>query len=43
MMFGGYQKIEGGFVDEALADLTNGAPDRYYLDSDEIKDMLNSG
>jgi hypothetical protein len=43
MMFGGYHKIEGGFVDEALADLTNGAPDRYYLDSDEIKDMLNSG
>ena len=30
-MYGNYKNIEGGLVDAALADLTNGAPYRFDL------------
>lgn len=30
-MYGSYPRIEGGLVDAAFEDLTNGAPDRYDL------------
>jgi Calpain family cysteine protease len=42
-MYGSYPTIEGGLVDEALADLTNGAPYRYDLTDPEVKKMYNSG
>ena len=42
-LYGSYQNIIGGFVDEALADLTNGAPARFDFTSDEVKKMYNSG
>ena len=31
-MYGNYAKIKGGFVSEALCDLTNGYPERYVFD-----------
>lgn len=42
-LFGTYQNIDGGFVDEAIADLTNGAPLRFDFSQPEIKKMYNSG
>ena len=42
-MFGSYQNIVGGFVDEALADLTNGTPLRYDLTSPDVKKMYDTG
>jgi hypothetical protein len=36
-MYGCFENINGGFVDEALADLTNGAPSRFEFSSPEIK------
>jgi len=42
-MYGSYPNIEGGLVDEALADLTNGAPYRYDLTDPDFKKMYNSG
>ena len=42
-MYGGYLNIEGGLVEAALADLTNGAPDRYDLTDAEVKKMYNTG
>ena len=42
-MYGSYPGIDGGFVDEALADLTNGAPYRYDLTDPDVKQMQNSG
>ena len=42
-MYGSYQNISGGYVDAALADLTNGAPDRYSLQDQEVKEMIISG
>ena len=42
-IYGSYPNIEGGFVDAALADLTNGAPDRYDLESESVKNMLTTG
>ncbi len=35
-MFGSYATIEGGLVDEALAELTNGAPSSYELSDPEV-------
>eukprot|EP00347_Sterkiella_histriomuscorum_P011682 403371513 len=42
-MYGSYPNIEGGLVDAAFADLTNGAPDRYDLTDQNVKRMLNTG
>lgn len=42
-MYGSYPVIEGGQVDEALADLTNGANNRISLTSPEGQRMYNSG
>ena len=42
-MYGNYKNIEGGLVEAALADLTNGAPDRYDLTDKKIKAMNNTG
>lgn len=42
-LYGSYPNIEGGLVDEALADLTNGAPYRFDLSDKDVKQMLNSG
>ena len=35
-MNGGYKNIEGGLLDEALGDLTNGAPHRFDLVSPDV-------
>lgn len=42
-IYGSYPNIEGGLVDAAFADLTNGAPDRYDLTDQTVKRMLNTG
>ena len=42
-MYGSYPNIEGGLVDEALADLTNGAPYRFDLSDPDVQQMYNSG
>lgn len=42
-MYGSYPKIEGGLVDSAFEDLTNGAPDRYDLTEANVKRMYNTG
>ena len=42
-MYGCFENINGGFVDEALADLTNGAPSRFEFSTPEIKKMYDSG
>lgn len=42
-MYGSYRNIEGGLVDTAFADLTNGAPDRYDLTDENIKQMYHTG
>lgn len=42
-LYGSYPNIEGGLVDAAFADLTNGAPDRYDLTSNTVKKMYNNG
>lgn len=39
-MYGSYEVIEGGWVDEAFADLTNGAGERINLAEDDAKEML---
>ena len=38
-MYGSYPSIDGGLVDEALADLTNGAPYRFDLRDQDCKNM----
>ena len=40
---GSYKNIVGGLVDEALADLTNGVPDRFKLADPAIRKMLHTG
>mmetsp|Transcript_17458 Transcript_17458/g.12470 ORF Transcript_17458/g.12470 Transcript_17458/m.12470 type:complete len:96 (+) Transcript_17458:284-571(+) len=42
-MYGSYENIEGGLVDAALADLTNGAPSRYDLTDNSVKKMFHTG
>jgi hypothetical protein len=42
-LYGSYQNVEGGFVDEALSDLTNGAPIKIDFSTPEIKKMYDSG
>ena len=42
-MYGGFKNIDGGFVDEALADLTTGAPSRFDFSTPEIQKMYDSG
>ncbi|CDW72149.1 dek1-calpain-like protein [Stylonychia lemnae] len=42
-MYGSYPNIEGGLVDAAFADLTNGAPDRYDLKDQSVKRMNTTG
>ena len=42
-LYGSYQNIYGGYVDEALADLTNGAPSRLSFSDEETKKMFKSG
>jgi|LauGreDrversion4_2_1035121.scaffolds.fasta_scaffold685213_2 hypothetical protein len=42
-LYGSYQNIVGGFVDEAFADLTNGAPTKFDFSQPEIKKMYDSG
>ncbi len=42
-LYGSYPNIEGGLVDAALADLTNGAPDRYDLTDQNVRKMYNNG
>ena len=37
-MFGSFKNIEGGFVSEALADLTNGIPKQMSLKDKEVKE-----
>jgi len=42
-LYGSYPAIEGGLVDTAFADLTNGAPDRYELQEPDVRRMLSNG
>jgi hypothetical protein len=42
-MYGSYANIEGGLVDAALADLTNGAPYRFDLKDAKVTKMLHTG
>ena len=42
-MYGSYPSIDGGLVDEALADLTNGAPCRFDFKDKEFKTMVTTG
>jgi len=42
-MYGSYPNIEGGLVDEALADLTNGAPYRFNFKSPDVQQMFKQG
>ena len=35
-MYGSYKNIDGGMVDEALAELTNGVPCRFDLTEDDV-------
>lgn len=42
-LYGSYPNVDGGLVDEALADLTNGVPYRYDLTDADVKKMFNSG
>ena len=42
-LYGSYNNIVAGFVDEAIADLTNGAPFKFDLSSADCKKMLASG
>lgn len=42
-MFGGYPSTEGGPVDGALADLTNGVPQRLELDGAQVKEWHTTG
>lgn len=42
-LYGSYQNIDGGLVESAFADITNGAPDRFSLRDEEVKRMYNSG
>jgi hypothetical protein len=42
-MYGSYPNIDGGLVDEALADLTNGAPCRFDFKDKEFKTMVTTG
>ena len=37
-LYGSYQNIEGGLVDAALSDLTNGAPQRFDLTDEDVKE-----
>jgi len=39
-MYGSYPNIDGGLVDEALADLTNGAPYRFDFKDKDFKSMI---
>jgi len=42
-MYGNYSIIEGGVVDAALADLTNGAPQSFQFSDEKVKEMFNTG
>lgn len=42
-LHGSYEAIEGGWVDEACADLTNGAPGRFAFEEEEVEQMKVSG
>jgi hypothetical protein len=42
-LYGGYNNIEGGLVDAAFADLTNGAPVRYDLSDDGVRQKYKTG
>lgn len=42
-LYGSYPIIEGGLVDQALADLTNGTPQRFDLTDDEVKEWQSTG
>jgi hypothetical protein len=42
-MYGSYPNIDGGLVDEALADLTNGAPYRFDFKDKDFKIMVQTG
>ena len=42
-MYGSYQNIVGGFVSEALRDLTNGCPERYTLNDPNTIQMKKDG
>ena len=42
-MFGNYENIAGGMVHTALADLTNGIPQRFELDDPVVKEQHTTG
>lgn len=42
-LYGSYKNIEGGQIQEAMTDLTNGAPSAYDFNSEETKSMIDSG
>jgi hypothetical protein len=42
-LYGSYPNIDGGMVEEALADLTNGFPSRYDFPEPEVQKLIKSG
>jgi hypothetical protein len=42
-LHGSFAAIEGGWVDEACADITNGAPGRFCFEDDDVKKMIDTG
>jgi hypothetical protein len=42
-LYGSYPIIEGGLVDAALADLTNGTPQRFDLTDADVKEKQSTG
>ncbi len=42
-LYGSFKFIYGGFVSEALSDLTNGAPMSFTFSDPDVKKMFDSG
>ena len=42
-LYGSFKFIEGGHIDEALSDITNGAPMSLAFDQADVKKMFDSG
>jgi hypothetical protein len=42
-LYGGFKNIDGGYVSDALQDLTNGTGSAYDFNEEECRKMIDSG
>ena len=42
-LYGSYQNIDAGIIQDAMADMTNGTPSSYSFEEEECKKMIDSG